>query len=105
MGERINVKIRRLTPSVARGPRYQVYEVPLVKGFSVMNVLDYIYEELDGTLAYSSHEACLRGVCGRCMMIINGKAGLACRTLVRRDLTLEPPPNVRVVKDLVYSKP
>ncbi len=104
-GEKISVKIRRLAPSADGGPCYQVYRVPLVKGFSVMGVLDYIYEELDGTLAYHSHEACLRGVCGRCMMIINGEAGLACQTLVQGDLTLEPPPGVRVVKDLVYSKP
>ena len=103
--EKISVKIRRLTPPADRGACYQVYRVPLVRGSSVMDVLDYIYEELDGTLAYYSHEACSRGVCGRCMMIINGKAGLACQTLVRGDLTLEPPPNLRVVKDLVHSKP
>jgi len=104
MSKKISVKIRRLDPSSDREPYYQTYEVPFVKGSSVMNVLDYIYEELDGTLAYYSHAACLRGVCGRCMMMINGKAGLACQTLVAGDLTIEPPPKAAIIKDLVQSQ-
>lgn len=85
--------------------RFQTYEVPYSKGLSVMNILDYIYENVDGTLAYYSHSACRRGVCGRCMFLINGKAGLACQTPVHGDLTLETPKQFTIVRDLVYSAP
>jgi succinate dehydrogenase/fumarate reductase-like Fe-S protein len=101
----IRVTIQRFNPSMETAGRFQTYDVPFSKGLSVMNVLDYIYEHVDGTLAYYSHSACRRGVCGRCLLLINGKAGLACQTPVHGDLTLETPKQFPVVRDLVYSAP
>jgi succinate dehydrogenase/fumarate reductase-like Fe-S protein len=68
---------------------------------SVTNVLDYIYENLDSSLAY--YTSCHRGVCGRCLMIVNGKTRLACIELVTDNLTLNPLPNHRVIRDLVVE--
>jgi len=101
----IRVTIQRFNPSTETTCRFQTYDVPFSTGLSVMNVLDYVYEHVDGTLAYYSHAACRRGVCGRCLLLINGKAGLACQTLVHGDLTLETPKQFPVVRDLVYSAP
>jgi succinate dehydrogenase/fumarate reductase-like Fe-S protein len=101
----IRVTIQRFNPSMETAARFQTYDVPFSTGLSVMNVLDYIYEHVDGTLAYYSHSACRRGVCGRCMLVINGKAGLACQTPVHGDLTLETPKQFPIVRDLVYSAP
>lgn len=82
---------------------YAAYDVPLPAdgSCSVMDVLDYIYEHLDGTLSYYRHSVCNQGICGRCGVKTNGRNGLACVTrVVTQELLLEPK-NDRIVKDLV----
>jgi succinate dehydrogenase/fumarate reductase-like Fe-S protein len=100
----IQVKVFRFDPSVDKDPYYQSFEVPLVKGMSAMNVLDYIYQNLDGTLAYYDHAACALGICGRCTGKINGKAALFCQTVIQEDITLEPLSKTKIIKDLVVQR-
>ena len=100
----IQVKVFRFDPSLDKKPYYQRYEVPLIKSMSAMNVLDYIYQNLDGTLAYYDHAACALGICGRCTGKINGKAGLFCQTVIQEDVTLEPLSESKVIKDLVVKR-
>ena len=100
----IQVKVFRFDPSVDEEPRYQTYPVPLEKGMSVMTALDYIYQNLDGTLAYYDHAACDLGICARCTGVINGKPGLFCQTILQGDVILEPTSKDRVLKDLVAKK-
>jgi succinate dehydrogenase/fumarate reductase-like Fe-S protein len=71
---------------------------------SAMTALDYIYQNLDGTLAYYDHAGCDLGICARCRGIINGKPGLFCQTVLEGDVTLEPVSISKVLKDLVASK-
>jgi succinate dehydrogenase/fumarate reductase-like Fe-S protein len=98
----INVEVFRFNPSKEEEPRYQTYEVPLLPEMNILDVLDYIYENLDNSLAYYSHTACRRGVCARCTLRVNSKSCLACKTLASGDLIIEPPPKFKVVRDLVY---
>ena len=102
--KRMTARVFRLDPSVDREPRYDTYEVPLEEGMSAMDVLDYIYQNLDGTLAYYDHAGCTLGICGRCTGKINGSPGLLCQTLVESDVTLEPISESRVIKDLVVVR-
>ncbi|MHA2428500.1 MAG: 2Fe-2S iron-sulfur cluster-binding protein [Candidatus Hermodarchaeia archaeon] len=95
------VRCFRFDPSIDREHQYQEYEVPIEFGVSVMNVLDYIYENMDGSIAYYSN--CQRGICGRCAMLVDGRRVLACIEMVTGDLTLEPLPGHRVVRDLVVE--
>ncbi len=53
--ETIKVKVFRFDPSVDKEPYYKTYEVPFEEGLSAMDCLDYIYQNLDGTLAYYDH--------------------------------------------------
>jgi hypothetical protein len=99
----IKAKILRFNPAVDKKPYYQIYDVPIESEMSVMDVLDYIYHNIDSTLAYYSHTACRHGVCGRCTLIINGRASLACQTIVHEDIIIEPLPNFKVIRDLVYA--
>lgn len=101
----ITVKVFRFDPSVDREPRYQTYPVPLEKGMSAMAALDYIYQNLDGTLSYYDHAACDLGICARCTGRIDGKPGLFCQAVLQGDVTLEPTSKDRVLKDLVAKKP
>jgi len=105
MGERnIDVKVFRFDPSVDKEPRYQSYEVPYQEGMSAMNALDYIYQNLDGTVAYYDHAGCGLGICGKCSAKIDGSAKLLCQTLIQGDTTLEPTSASRVIKDIVSKR-
>jgi succinate dehydrogenase/fumarate reductase-like Fe-S protein len=100
----IQVKVFRFDPSTAKEPRYQTYQVPWEKGMSAITALDYIYQNLDGTIAYYDHAACDLGICAHCTGIINGKPGLFCQTVLQGDVTLEPASKTKVLKDLVAQK-
>lgn len=97
----IKVKVFRFNPKVEDSPHYDVFEVPYVEGMSVLNALTYIYENLDPTLALPY--SCRIGRCGLCTLTVNGKAALACTTLVKGDIVVEPLPLFEVIKDLVYD--
>jgi fumarate reductase iron-sulfur subunit len=100
----MNIKVFRFDPSTDQEPYFQTYQVPYEEGMSAMTALDYIYQNLDSTLAYYDHAACDLGICARCTGIINGKAGLFCQTVIRGDVALEPTSRARVLKDLVVKK-
>ncbi len=100
----INVKVFRFNPAVDKEPHYQTYQVPFEKGMSAMSALDYIYQNLDGTLAYYDHAGCDLGICARCTGKINGKPGLFCQTIIDNDVTLEPTSFAHVLKDLVVDR-
>jgi succinate dehydrogenase/fumarate reductase iron-sulfur protein len=101
--EMIKVRIARFDPAVDSSRHYQTYEVPLLPRMTVMDVLDYIYENLDPSLAYHSHTSCHRRICARCNVTINNKAGLSCHTEVNGDITIDPLPRFKVVRDLVVE--
>lgn len=100
-GHTISVRVFRFDPAVDKEPYYCTYEVPFEEGMSAMNALDYIYQHLDGTVAYYDHAGCALGICGRCTARINGQPGLLCQTIVTGDITLEPLSEEKVLKDLV----
>ena len=100
----IRVKVFRCDPSVDQSPRYQSYDVPFTEGMSAMNALDYIYQNLDSTLAYYDHAGCCLGICARCTGKINGKAGLFCQAIVEGDISLEPTATSAIIKDLVVKR-
>ncbi len=100
----INVKVFRFDPSTDKEPYYKIYQVPLEEGMSAMSALDYIYQNLDSTIAYYDHAGCDLGICARCTGVINGKPGLFCQTVIREDVTLEPTSKTRVIKDLVVKR-
>ena len=96
-------KIYRYDPSVDAQPYYQSYEVDVTEKdrMTVMDLLVYIADHQDGSLAFFSHSACCHGICGRCGVKCNGKPVLACeKVLTGEDLVLEPL-RLPVVKDLL----
>ena len=102
----IKVEVFRFDPSTGEEPRMQAYEVPWAEGLSAMDVLDYIYQNLDSTLAYYDHAGCSLGICGKCTARINGRPGLLCQTPVKgEELVLEPLNKDKVLKDLVTVRP
>lgn len=82
-------------------PQLQSYELVETEAMTLFIALNLIREEQDPSLAFDF--VCRAGICGSCGMIINGRPGLACRTLTRDlpdEITLLPLPGFQLIADL-----
>lgn len=72
---------------------------------TVLDALFRIQRDLDSSLAF--RYACRVGMCGTCAVSVNRIPSLACSTLVKSldsdTVTVEPLPNLPVIKDLAVS--
>ena len=102
----IKVKVFRFNRLLDKEPVFKNYEVPLETGMSALNVLDYIYQNLDSSIAYYDHASCSLGICARCTGKVNSKPGLLCQIPVndQEELILEPFKKDSVIKDLVIER-
>lgn len=98
-------KIYRFDPEVDSKPRYQDYTIIANPTDRILDCLNRIKWEQDGTLSYRM--SCGHGVCGSDAMKINGRCALACQKLVKdyegKEVILEPLPSYKVLKDLVVD--
>lgn len=82
-------------------PHLQRFELEEADSMTLFIALNEIRQTLDPSLQFDF--VCRAGICGSCGMIINGRPGLACRTLTR-DLpdciTLAPLPVFELIGDL-----
>ena len=96
-------EVLRYNPADGRKPRLQEYSVPVTKGMTVLDGLNWIKEHKDSTLSWRS--SCRMGVCGSCGMFINGLPRLACNNQIIHlhsdRIVIKPLPNYDVVRDLV----
>jgi len=84
--------------------KVKTYVVPYQDKMTVLDALIYISEYLDTGLGVPRHH-CKRGVCGDCILKVNGKPKLACRTLIDSKIVeLEPQNDSRVLKDLLVDR-
>ena len=82
-------------------PRQQLFDIEEADSMTLFIALNEIRETLDSTLQFDF--VCRAGICGSCAMIINGKPGLACRTLTKdlpQDIYLAPLPVFELIGDL-----
>ena len=82
-------------------PRLQTFEVEEADTMTLFIALSEIRERQDPSLQFDF--VCRAGICGSCGMIINGRPGLACRTLTKdlpEQITLAPLPAFELIGDL-----
>jgi succinate dehydrogenase / fumarate reductase, iron-sulfur subunit len=83
------------------------YEVEAPDWVTLLDVLDLIKDQQDGTLAY--RKSCRMMICGSCGMRMDGAAVLACKTRMYdiakagHEPVISPMGNLPVVKDLVVD--
>jgi len=82
-------------------PRMQTYSLEEADGMTLFIALNEIREKQDASLQFDF--MCRAGICGSCGMLINGRPGLACRTLTKNlgaQFTLAPLPVFELIADL-----
>jgi succinate dehydrogenase / fumarate reductase, iron-sulfur subunit len=101
----VNLKVFRYDPEKMKKPRYDVFSVEADPTDRVLDLLEYVRGDIDGTLAF--RRSCAHGVCGSDAMRINGRNYLACKVLVHDlkagQITVEPLLGLRVIKDLIVD--
>ncbi|MCP9758649.1 succinate dehydrogenase/fumarate reductase iron-sulfur subunit [Aquitalea sp. S1-19] len=75
------VSVLRYRPEQDEVPVWQDYQLPYSDDMSVLTALNYIKDELDGTL--SLRWSCRQAICGSCGIMVNDKPSLACKTFLR----------------------
>jgi len=98
-------KILRFNPEVDSESYYRTYTVPTRPEERILDCLNRIRWEQDGTLGYRM--SCAHGICGSDAMKINGRCALSCQTLIKdcsgEEILLEPLPSFKVLKDLIVD--
>src|ERR1041384_4215337 len=78
--ETMTLEVFRYHPEKDREGHFQTYTVPFRGEWVVLHAINYIKDEIDGTLTY--RWSCRMGVCGSCGMMVNGEPKLACATFL-----------------------
>jgi fumarate reductase iron-sulfur subunit len=101
-GRRLRIQVLRHNPQAAgSAPHWQSYELEEADGMTLFIALTEIREKLDPSLQFDF--VCRAGICGSCAMVIDGRPGLACRTLTKNHgptITLAPLPFFELIGDL-----
>jgi succinate dehydrogenase / fumarate reductase iron-sulfur subunit len=100
----VTLKIFRFNPEIDKKNHYDTYKVMAEPTDRVLDLLERVKGEFDGTLSF--RRSCAHGICGSDAMCINGRNHLACKILVKdlpRKITVEPILGLRVIKDLIVD--
>jgi succinate dehydrogenase / fumarate reductase iron-sulfur subunit len=105
----IILNIQRFNPDVDQAPYYQSYTVAADPNERLLDALMQIKRFQDGSLGF--RKSCAHGVCGSDAMRINGRDGLACKTLIKEvaekdgdTVTVEPLRYLPVQRDLIVDQ-
>ncbi len=101
-GRLLKISVLRYNPQAPDSePRMQTFELEETDGMTLFIALNEIREKQDGSLQFDF--VCRAGVCGSCAMLIDGRPGLACRTLTKalgKTISLAPLPFFELIGDL-----
>lgn len=101
----IRIEVLRYRPEQEDAPRLQAFDVPYTDDTSVLQGLQYIKDELDGSLSF--RWSCRMAICGSCGVMVDGKPRLGCKTFLRdyapRGLRVEALAHFPIERDLVVD--
>ena len=106
MAETIKLTVSRYRPEEESEPTFQTYDVPYNKDWVILDALNYVKDQLDGSLTF--RWSCRMGVCGSCGMMVNGTPKLTCAVplsdyVSSGQIRIEPLQFFPVVRDLVID--
>ncbi len=100
----IELEVMRYDPDKDQAPYFQTYSVPCQHGWSILDALNYVKENIDTTRSY--RWSCHMMVCGSCGMMVNGEPSLTCKTFIRdlpEQVRIEALVNFPIERDLVVE--
>ena len=102
----VKLRVFRFDPQKDSEPHYDVFAVEAKPTDKLLDCLNKVRWQQDGSLAYRS--SCAHGICGSDGMTINGISALACQKLVKdyevsKEILVEPLSFFPVAKDLVVD--
>ncbi len=103
----VQFKVKRFNPEKENKAYWGEYTVEVEDTDRVLDGLNYIKWNHDGSLAY--RRSCAHGICGSDAFVVNGRNRLACKFLIKQALaetkviTVEPLRGFPVIKDLVVD--
>ena len=105
MTEKVVLQVTRYRPEQEAEPTIQEYEVPLTKDWVLLDALNYIKDNLDGSLSY--RWSCRMGICGSCGMMVNGEPELTCAAFLSEyapgPVRIEPLRYFPIIRDLTID--
>jgi len=105
MADRIRLQVARYRPEQESEATCDEFDVPCPKDWVILDGLNHIKDQLDGTLAY--RWSCRMGICGSCGMTVNGEPKLTCATFLHEyapgPIRVEPLRNFPVIRDLIVD--
>ncbi|MCL1470921.1 succinate dehydrogenase/fumarate reductase iron-sulfur subunit [Argonema antarcticum] len=122
----MQVSFKIVRQSQNTSPRFQTYQLDVEPGNTILDCLNRIKWEQDGSLAFRKN--CRNTICGSCSMRINGRSALACKENIGNEvarlqqmastsnsdaalsssesvleMTIAPMGNMPIIKDLVVD--
>jgi succinate dehydrogenase iron-sulfur subunit len=105
MASTITLAVTRYRPERETEPTVETYTVPFRKDWVVLDALNYVKDQVDGTLSY--RWSCRMGVCGSCGMMVNGTPKLTCAAFLSDyapgPVRVEPLEFFPIVRDLIVD--
>lgn len=105
MAETMKLEIFRYRPEKESEPTFQTFKVPFHEDWVVLDAINHIKDEIDGTLSY--RWSCRMGVCGSCGMMINNVPKLSCAAFLKDyypdTIRIEPLTGFPVERDLIIE--
>ena len=105
MAETMKLEIFRYLPEKESEPTFQTFKVPFREDWVVLDAINYIKDEIDGTLSY--RWSWRMGVCGSCGMMINNVPKLSCAAFLKDyypdKIRIEPLTGFPVERDLIFE--
>ena len=105
MTDTIVLEVTRYRPEQETEPTVQEYEVPITPDWVILDALNYIKDDVDGSLSY--RWSCRMGICGSCGMMVNGEPKLTCATFLADyapgPVRIEPLKNFPIIRDLTVE--
>ena len=102
-GRTITLEVFRYHPDEDSEPSFQTYQVPYREEWVVLDALNWLKDQVDGTLSY--RWSCRMGVCGSCGMMVNGSPRLTCNAFLREfmpgPIRVEPLRGFAVERDMI----
>lgn len=100
---KVKCQVSKCEPAANPDSRYDSYELEADPTDSVLDVLIKIYHRHDPALSFRF--ACSGYIkCGECAVQVNGTPYLACEKTVEPEMTIDPLPNLPLIRDLVVDR-